>query len=146
MIIRYEISFRMKSRMGSMYCWRIWFLIPRSLLITEESLRWLVGWLVGFYGISTFVGYLMPNLFLCKLFYFKQFSLAWVHSLSKTFLFQAIQFIQTVLIPLIQFSISTEVLYQTIQFSVSTISMLKTVPLQTIQFSICMQFKFKYTV
>ena len=26
---------------------------------------WLVGWLV-FYGISTFVGYLMPNLFLCK--------------------------------------------------------------------------------
>ena len=28
----------------------------------------LVGWLVGFYGISTFVGYLMPNpicLFVC---------------------------------------------------------------------------------
>ena len=24
------------------------------------------GWLVGFYGISTFVGYLMPNPFLCK--------------------------------------------------------------------------------
>ena len=28
---------------------------------------WLVGWLVWFYGISTFVGYLTPNLFLCKL-------------------------------------------------------------------------------
>ena len=24
------------------------------------------GWLVGFYGISTFVGYLTPNQFLCK--------------------------------------------------------------------------------
>ena len=23
-------------------------------------------WFVGFYGISTFVGYLMPNPFLCK--------------------------------------------------------------------------------
>ena len=26
----------------------------------------MVGWLVEFYGISTFVGYLMPNPFLCK--------------------------------------------------------------------------------
>ena len=26
----------------------------------------LVGWLVGFYGISTFAGYLTPNPFLCK--------------------------------------------------------------------------------
>ena len=24
------------------------------------------GWLVGFYGISTLVGYLTPNPFLCK--------------------------------------------------------------------------------
>ena len=24
------------------------------------------GWLVGFYGISTFVGYFTPNPFLCK--------------------------------------------------------------------------------
>ena len=24
-------------------------------------LIWLVGWLVGFYGVSTFVGYLTPN-------------------------------------------------------------------------------------
>ena len=24
------------------------------------------GWLVGFYGISAFVGYLTPNPFLCK--------------------------------------------------------------------------------
>ena len=25
---------------------------------------WLAGWLVGFYGLSTFVGYFMPNLIL----------------------------------------------------------------------------------
>ena len=30
------------------------------------SSKLLVGWFVGFYGISTFVGYLMPNPFLCK--------------------------------------------------------------------------------
>ena len=40
------------------------------------------GWLVGFYGISTFVSYSMPNLFYANSqFYFKQFSLALVHSL-----------------------------------------------------------------
>ena len=26
----------------------------------------LVGWFVGFYGISTFLGHLTPNPFLCK--------------------------------------------------------------------------------
>ena len=30
------------------------------------SIMIMVGWLVGFYGISTFVGYLIPNPFLCK--------------------------------------------------------------------------------
>ena len=40
-----------------------------------------IGWLVGFYRISTFDGYLMPNAFyMNNQFYFKQFSLAWVHS------------------------------------------------------------------
>ena len=39
-----------------------------------------VGWLFGFYGISTFVGYLM-SFYTNNQFYFKQFSLAWVHSL-----------------------------------------------------------------
>ena len=35
--------------------------------------------LVWFYGISTIVGYLMPNPFYTyKQFYFKQFSLVWV--------------------------------------------------------------------
>ena len=53
--------------------------------------------------------------------------------MSKTFLFQDIHFFQTVLIQLIQFSISIDfvytqlnvktVLYQTIPFRVSTVSM-----------------------
>ena len=33
-------------------------------IMHEEKI--LVGWLFGFYGISTFVGYLMPNPFICK--------------------------------------------------------------------------------
>ncbi len=47
--------------------------------------------------------------------------------MSKTFLFLGIYFIL-------------------IQFSVSTVSMLKTVPFQTIQFSIRTQFKCKYSL
>ena len=77
-------------------------------ILCEPKYIWLVGWLFGFYGISTFVGYSMPNPFLNNQFYFKQFSSAWVHSLSKTFLFQAIQFIQIVLI---QFSVSIDFVY-----------------------------------
>ena len=72
-----------------------------------------VGWLVAFYGTSTLVGYFMPNPFLHKnQFYFIQFNLAGIHRLIvKTFLFQAIQFSQTVLIQAIQFSISIDFLY-----------------------------------
>ena len=70
----------------------------------------LVGWLFGFYGMSTFAGYSTLNPFLCNNhFYFKQFSLASLHCLIiKKILFLAIQFIQAVLIQLIQFSISTD--------------------------------------
>ena len=32
----------------------------------QSILDWLVGWLFGFYGILTLIGYLMPNLFLYK--------------------------------------------------------------------------------
>ena len=70
--------------------------------------------------------------------------------MSKTFLFQAIHFSQTVLIQTIQFSIRIDfvytqlnvktVLFWTIQFSVSKVSMSKTVPHQTIQSSKSMQF------
>ena len=71
---------------------------------------WLV-WFVGFYGISTFVGYFTPNPFLCK---------------------------QSVLLKTVQFSISTQLHCQkhfhfklfkqlcvTIQLSVNTVLMSK---------------------
>ena len=75
-----------------------------SLFNTQHYKVWikdkvnLVGWLVGFYDILTFVGYFTPNPFLYKYqFYFKQFSLGWVNSLivkKKKNLFQAIQLIK----------------------------------------------------
>ena len=44
---------------------------------------WPLNCLVWFYGTSTFVGYTMPNPFYTyKQFYFKHFSLAYVHSLN----------------------------------------------------------------
>ena len=61
-------------------------------------------------GISTFVGYLMPNPLLNKLtilFQTIQFSINTLFNGQKTFLFQAIQSSQTVLIQTIQFSIRT---------------------------------------
>ena len=36
------------------------------VIAIENELNDLIGWLVGFYGILTFVGYLMPNPFLYK--------------------------------------------------------------------------------
>ena len=76
-------------------------------------LKWVgtKSWLFGFYGILTFVGYLMSNPFLYKKnqFYFKWFSLAWVHSLIiKTLLFQAIQFSQTFLFQTNHYSINMQ--------------------------------------
>ena len=72
-----------------------------------------VGWLAEFYGISTFVGYLKPNPFYANIrFYFKQFSLTWVHSLIvEKIIFKPIQFIQTDLIQPIQFSINIDFVY-----------------------------------
>ena len=63
----------------------------------------------------------MPNPFYTNnQVYFKQFSLQWVHSLNvKTFLFQAIQFSQTRLIQLIQFSIRIDFVYT--QLNVKTV-------------------------
>ena len=82
---------------------------------------------VWVYGISTSVGYLMPNplFFTNKQFYFKQFSLdKCTVQLLKTFLFEAIQFSETVIIQTIQFRIIMifvkTVLFQIIQFNVST--------------------------
>ena len=74
-----------------------------------------------------------------KHFHFKQFSLVWVHSLIvKTFLFQIIQFSQTVVIRLIQFSMGIDFLYTQLY--------IETVLYETIQFSISTQFKCKYSL
>ena len=70
-----------------------------------------IFWLIGFYDNSTLVGYLMPNPFLHKLsvlFKTIQFIMSAQFNWQKTFLFQAIQFIQTVLFQTIQLSISTQ--------------------------------------
>ena len=96
----------------------------------------LVAWLLG---IKTFVGYLMPKPFLYKWsvrFQTIHFSIRTLFKckykvwMSKIFLFQVIQFSQTVLIQTIHFSISIvfvhtqlnvkKVIFQTIQLSIST--------------------------
>ena len=39
---------------------------PMLNVLILKLCMFVVGWLFGFYGISTFVGYLMPNPLLCK--------------------------------------------------------------------------------
>ena len=41
-------------------------IISRYVVLVDYKQIELVGWFVGFYGISTFVGYSTPNPFLCK--------------------------------------------------------------------------------
>ena len=84
-------------------------------------------WLLGFYGISTFVGYLKPNPFLWKQLHSKQLSPAQARrpnantvQLWKTFPFQATQSSHAVLIQPIQFSVSTDFVY-TVKFQNSSI-------------------------
>ena len=105
---------------------------PMQVLPPGIWMVWLVGWI---YGISTFVGKLMPNSFLY----------------NKSVLFQTIQFRMSTQFNcqkhfyLKLFSLFKK-LYITIQFSVSTVSMSKTVQFHTIQFSINKQFKCNYSL
>ena len=46
--------------------WMVSILPPIFNSCSQFFLKPLIGWFVGFYGISTFVGYLTPNPFLCK--------------------------------------------------------------------------------
>ena len=62
--------------------------------------------------------------------------------MSKTFLFQPIQFSMIIIFVYTQLNVKT-VLFQIIQFSVNTVSMSKTVLFQTIEFSIQKQYYFK---
>ena len=70
-------------------------------------------WFGGFYGISTFVGYLMPNPFLCKLsvlFKTIQFSISTQFNCEKHFYFKLLK-----------------QLYVTMQLSVNTVLMSKNI-------------------
>ena len=75
-----------------------------------------------------------------KHFYFKLFSLV-----KQLVLLQTIQFSISIDFVYTQLNVKI-VLFQKIQFNISTNSMSKTVPFQTIHFSIGTQFKCKYTV
>ena len=71
----------------------------------------LFGWFVGFYGLSTFVGYLTPNPFLCKysvLFQTIQFSISTQFKCQKHFYFKLLK-----------------QLYVSIQLSINTVLMSK---------------------
>ena len=57
------------NKAESLLFWSIFLFLSRVLYIfffDVTILEFDVGWFVGFYGISTFVGYLTPNPFLCK--------------------------------------------------------------------------------
>ena len=82
------------------------------------------GWFVGFYGISTFVGYLFKiHFYVNNLFFLKQFISTQFNG-QKHFYFKLFK-----------------QLYVTIWLSVNTVLMSKTVLFQIIQLSISTQFK-----
>ena len=90
-----------------------------------------IGWLV-----DCLINFFYTN----NQFYFKQFILAWVHTLSKTFLFQATQFSQTVLIQTIQFSMSIDFVYTQL---ISKQFYFKQLSFALVQFQCLKQFHFK---
>ena len=79
-----QSNYRKNSRMG-----KCWYSLSLSLSRQLVKIWWNLErkldafcWLFGFYGISTFVGYLTSNLFHTNnQFYINQFNLAGVHSL-----------------------------------------------------------------
>ena len=119
-----------------------------SMITFNRSFYWLVVYVLWHINLWD---YLTPNPFLCKKsVLFKQSSLAWVRSLivknisiSNYSVYSnntnSANFVYT------QLNLKT-VLYITIQFSVSRFSTSKVLPFQTIQFSISMHFKCKYSL
>ena len=98
------------------------------------------NWLVGFYGISTFEGYLMPNPFYV-LFQTIQFSMNTQFNYQKHFYFKLFKFSQTVLIQQIQFSISIHFVYT--QLKCQNCGILNNSSLVQLQFQCQKQFHFK---
>ena len=58
-IIRIKISFQQKLIILSILLGN--YTIKIHITDLNQITGWLVGWLVGFYGVSTFLGYLTPN-------------------------------------------------------------------------------------
>ena len=108
-----------------------WFseLAEARPVVCGRGRTWWFGlvWFVWFYGISTFVGYLTPNPFLCKSVLLKtvQFSISTQFNCQKHFHFKLFK-----------------QLYVIIQLSVNTVLM--SVLFEIIQSSISTQFKCKY--
>ena len=67
-MVIFWVTFR--TTPGKEYCsdkrWHVFILSHSRNTSVTVGTGWLVGWLVWFYGKSTFVGCLMPNPFLCK--------------------------------------------------------------------------------
>ena len=85
-----------------------------EMIFIAQNIRLLVGWLFGFYGISTFVGYLMPNPFLYKWsvqFQAIQFSMSTQFNCHKHFHFKLFSWVKILIQP-IQFSISIDFVYR----------------------------------
>ncbi len=69
----------------------------KSVLYPTLGKYQMVGWFGGFYGISAFVGYFMPNTFLQKqsvLFQTIQFSMSTQFNCQKTFYFKLFSFVK----------------------------------------------------
>ena len=118
---------------------QFWYAIKKRNLTNKQTNKQhitfrLVGWLV-FWHINMCRLFNAKSIFFTNdQFYFKQFSLAWVHSLivKNSFYFKLFSLFK-------QLSII-------IQLSASTVSMSKTVQFQTIQSSKSMQFKYNYSL
>ncbi len=108
-------------------------MLPKSLIAANYISLLIkgVGWLIGFYGISTFVGYLTPNPFLCilsVLFKTIQFSMSTQFNCQKHFYFNLFSLFKQLYIT-IKFNVSIKhqsvvysdqtVLFLTVQFSIS---------------------------
>ena len=84
------------------------------------------------------------RLFYAKSIFIQTISSAWVLRVSKTFLFQAIQFNQTVLIQPIQFSISIDFVYTQLNVYIKQFSLAQVHSLNvSVQFNCQKHFYFK---
>ena len=111
-----KICWYYNIRSVNFFCYILAHTYFQRIDLETKAVQTVVGFhLVRFYGISTIIGYLMPNLFLHKQLYFRKFSLAWV----CCFNLQQFYLKQFTLVKVRSLIIKT-VLFQTNQFNIST--------------------------